>query len=430
MGVISVEDLKPGMRLRADVKSAKGRMLLPKGVLLEQTHIKTCKVWGLLQVDVEDVSTKEVAAAFESQTDPETLKAAKRVVARKFRLAGVKHPALLELARLYLVRAVRDIATAQTAAELTPRPPPAPAPATAKPVTLEAVLRKDVQLASLPHMLVQILEAVNNPRVAAAHIAEIIGKDVSLSTRLLKLVNSPFYGFPHTIDTLSRAVTLIGHNQIVNLGVGISMVSLFKDIPPELVDMHSFWKHSLACGTIARLLAATQGPVNEERFFIAGLLHDIGQLVLFKNYPAQAFDVVQRALADNVPLHEAETAAWGFDHATLGGRLLKRWKFPASLESAVRGHHTPDSLVTPASDESLGESLGASLGASTGADVVHVADVAAHSLNLGASGNQLVPPLCQASWERLGISKTVLPTLLGQAETQLARIVEIFTEAS
>jgi HD-like signal output (HDOD) protein len=150
----------------------------------------------------------------------------------------------------------------------------------------ESLLKGVVELSSLPFIYIKINEAVNNPRSSTQDISNIISNDPGLSTRLLKLVNSAFYRFSSKIETVSRALLLVGTQQIRDLALATSVVNLFKGIPDSFVSMESLWKHSVACGLAAKKLAITrQSESSAERFFAAGIIHDIGRLVIYKKIP-------------------------------------------------------------------------------------------------------------------------------------------------
>ncbi|TNF36982.1 MAG: HDOD domain-containing protein, partial [Gammaproteobacteria bacterium] len=146
---------------------------------------------------------------------------------------------------------------------------------------IATLLRNTPKLASLPTVYNKLNEAVDSPTSSSQDIADIIMEDSALAARLLKLSNSAFFGFPSRIDTISQAVTVIGMRELRDLVLATSVVSMFKDIPTNLVSPESFIEHSIATGVAARVMATHRRESNVERFFVAGLLHDIGRLVLF-----------------------------------------------------------------------------------------------------------------------------------------------------
>jgi HD-like signal output (HDOD) protein len=231
----------------------------------------------------------------------------------------------------------------------------------------------------------------------------VIADDPALTARLLRLVNSPIYGFPARIETVPQAISILGMTQVHDLALGTSFIQLFRDLPGELVDMGSFWRHSIACGVCARILAAQRRESNVERFFVAGLLHDIGRPIIFTHAAGEAREALTRARRSGELLYKVEHEIFGFHHGVVGSALLERWRLPGLLQEVTAWHHSP-TLANRFPLETA---------------VVHVADVIANALQMGSSGERLVPPLAPEAWEHLGIAPTALPTILKQVERQV-----------
>ncbi|MGR8919747.1 MAG: HDOD domain-containing protein [Gammaproteobacteria bacterium] len=205
-----------------------------------------------------------------------------------------------------------------------------------------AALTESVRgLVSPPAVCARVLELVDSITASAADIGEVVACDPSLTSRLLRIVNSPLYGLRGTVDTVSRAVAVLGGRELVNLVVAVSAVSSFSKIPSRVVNMDTFWRHGVFCGLVARGLARRCKVLHPERLFVAGLLHDIGALVLYHKAP----DVMQRLVAeageDEQRLFELERSTLGYSHAELGGMLLDGWSLPPALHQAVLWHHEP-----------------------------------------------------------------------------------------
>jgi HD-like signal output (HDOD) protein len=209
-------------------------------------------------------------------------------------------------------------------------------------LTAESLVQGSVALFSLPDIYHQIEKMVNDPRFAALEIGQVIAKDPALSMRLLKLVNSSFYGFQSRIDTISRAVAIVGVKDLQNLVLATSVVDVFNDIPSDLVDMTDFWMQSVQCGVVAKLLAKGSSVLHAERLFLAGLLHKIGALVLYQKLPELSSKVLKLAdyNAELVPVIEQEMI--GFTFADVGGELVKSWGLPDSLYEAVAFQLMPE----------------------------------------------------------------------------------------
>lgn len=276
-------------------------------------------------------------------------------------------------------------------------------------ITIEGLLEGVSAVPSLPLFHARLDEAINHPRSSIADIAKIISEDQGLTARILKLANSPLFGYFSKIDTITQAVTIIGVQQVRDLALAISVMGLFTGIPEDLMTMELFWKHSIACGLTARVLATSQRESNLERFFVAGILHDIGRLVMFINIPDICREMIETSLAGEKLLYEVERERLGFDHGEVGGILLQRWKIPARVAEPVGFHHC--SLRAGQYPRE--------------ASILHLADLISHALELGSSGEACVPRLDQQTWEQLGLSPHLFPSLFREIEIQFAETVKI-----
>ncbi len=271
------------------------------------------------------------------------------------------------------------------------------------------LVKGDTQLSSLPLILVQLNEVINNPYSSIVDIGKIISEDQGLTARLLRLANSPFYSYPSKVETITQAITIIGTQQVLDLVLATSVMQQFKGIPGAVITMESFWHHSIACGTTARILAVYQREVNAERFFVAGILHDIGRLIMCTKIPETAREMLTRCHNSGELVHKVEKEVLGFDHADVGEVLLKEWKLPPSLVEMVASHHKPLRSKHFAAETS----------------VVHVADIIAHALQLGSSGEPLVPPLDANAWERIEVAPGMLSSALDETERQFAVALQL-----
>ena len=277
----------------------------------------------------------------------------------------------------------------------------------------EALLKGLVELSSLPFIYIKINEAVNNPLSSIQDISEIISGDPGLTSRLLRLVNSAFYGFRSKVDTVSRALMMVGTQQIRDLALATSVMSLFKGIPGQLVSMESLWRHSVACGLAARMLAKVrQSEANAERFFTAGIIHDIGRLVIYKKLPETTKEMILHCKDSKDPLYLIEKEVLGFDHSDLGRALAQSWNLPLSLEEVLACHHVPwEAKRYP------GETC-----------MVHIADYLAHAMRLGDSGEWHVPPIDERVWKLGGIPAGVLSSTSDQLRQEFEDVVQSLWE--
>lgn len=271
------------------------------------------------------------------------------------------------------------------------------------------LVQGSVKLSSPPLIYNRLMEVINHPRGGAGDVANVVREDPALTARLLKIVNSAFFSFPQRIDTVSQAVTVVGTSQIRDLALATSVVEMFEDVPPDLVDMESFWRHSLACGSAARTLAGLRREGNVERFFVAGILHDLGKLVIYLKCPDEARKAMEEAAATNTLLHQAERNVLGFDHTQVGEALLDVWTMPMSLREAVHYHHNPRRASRYPVETAA----------------VHVADVMANALEFGNAGERFVPPISPDAWDALGIDAALIPSSIEKMERNYRSAVQL-----
>lgn len=168
------------------------------------------------------------------------------------------------------------------------------------------------ELFSLPDIYVQLNTMINDPRFSVEDIGRVIAKDPGLSARLLRVVNSSFYGLQVKIDTISRAISVVGLDDLYHLIVSTCVVDRFAKISSDLVDMTDFWMRSVHCGVVSKLLANEYPVLNAERLFLLGLLHDVGSLVIYQKAPEQATDVLMAIGYDRRLLVGVELEVLGF----------------------------------------------------------------------------------------------------------------------
>lgn len=275
----------------------------------------------------------------------------------------------------------------------------------------EDVVRSVTKVASLPTIFTKLDEAINDPRKTNKDFAKIINEDTAMAARLLRIANSALYNFPSKIETVTHAVTIIGTNQLRDLVLASSVIKLFANVPEDLVSMESFWRHSIACGLTARTIATVRRETNVERFFVAGLLHDIGRLIMYMEFADAMGQVVKHCAAQSKLMFKAEKELLGFDHAKLGALLINAWKLPARLEEAVGFHHSPMSAKRFPAE----------------AAVIHAADVIANAMQLGSSGEKRVPPLNEQSWRHIDLPPGAIGSIIDQLEVQYADAVNFIT---
>ena len=381
MGTKSLDELKTGMVLSSDLKSSDGRLLFRAGTELEERHVELLKRVGVAEAEVEEErcelsegllrDIEDYVRDFFLYVNPDFEPAI-----QMFQIAldltgyavanGCKLPGVNER-RASSVEHMEDLFLKGMGAP-------------------ETIVKHETELTSFPDIYFRIREVLEDESASADRIAKVVSTDMSLSAKLIKLVNSPLYGFPQTIDSISRAVALVGAKELSTLALGISAINYFKDIPPELVDMKSFWRHSITCGIFGKIIAGTQAGLSPERFFIAGLLHDVGRLIMFKKLPYASTEAMLFARENSIPLVEAERSVMDFCHTDISLPLLKSWKFPEGLSNMINYHHNPMEFPNPLEPA-----------------IIHVADNLTNAVEIAQGGMYVLPGIDEQAWDLLGL---------------------------
>lgn len=279
-------------------------------------------------------------------------------------------------------------------------------------MTIPELIKGVPKLASYAGVLNELDAVLSDLNSTLADVCAVIDKDPALAAKLLKLGNSCYFGSAQRVETVFDAITLIGIQQVRDLIASSTVIRLFEGVASDGVDMESFWKHSLACGVAARNLAIARCLSKPERYFTAGLLHDIGRLVLFARQPEKSNAIFQLYHQKRLLLREAEQAVLGFDHAEIGAELLLEWNYPASLVDAVRYHHKP-MVPGPFQMEAC---------------TIHLADHLVIGMEQGCGGESRIPPLEMKAWDRLNIALDLLPPVINSVDEQMTVIEEVFLD--
>lgn len=204
---------------------------------------------------------------------------------------------------------------------------------------LRAIVSNVRSIFSLPEAVIRINDLIESGDASNSEIGRALLNDPALTAKLLKFANSSYFGFSGKVDTANRAISIIGHKELRNLVIAASVTTTFKDIPANLLNMDDFWQHSVACGVIARLLSSN--VENRERFFIAGLLHAVGRLILLNQFPKEFAKALNHLKEGEEAVLKAERKIFGFNHAVLGAELLRQWKLPPDICKMVELQFDP-----------------------------------------------------------------------------------------
>ena len=202
-------------------------------------------------------------------------------------------------------------------------------------MTPQQLVQEVEHLFSLPDVAVRLNELIDQPDTSTKQLVDVVQLDAGIAATVLRLANSAWYGLPSRVDTISRAITLIGLKALRDLVLSTSVITTFKGISSEFVDMMDFWDNSVTCGVVTRNLAQRCGVKESERMFLAGLLHKVGRLVFYISRPVQYRQVLMDKDMGEPAVVEAEHQVFGFSHAELGGALLRHWRVPEALDEVI-----------------------------------------------------------------------------------------------
>jgi HD-like signal output (HDOD) protein len=203
-----------------------------------------------------------------------------------------------------------------------------------------------VDLPALPTVIIQVVKATEKETVSTHEIEELISTDAAISTKLLKVVNSAYFGMPKQIFSINQAIAILGMHQVRNLVLSIGVLNALTTDSARTEDMQKcFWERSFGAASCAQLIGRIKRlpPKEQELLFVAGLLHDIGVLFLLTQFTSPYLEVLKASQANQEPLVVVERRALHTDHATLGGMLAEKWNFPEDLTELISRHESPSS---------------------------------------------------------------------------------------
>lgn len=270
---------------------------------------------------------------------------------------------------------------------------------------LEKKFAKIDVLPSLSIVANNVIRITQNPKSSAVDVGKAISYDQALTTKVLKTVNSAYFGFPQKINTITHAIVILGFAHIKNIVLTASIMDMFPSKGKvKGFDLQGFWKHSLACGITADLIARRLGMQNLEEIFICGMLHDVGKIVLNTYFNDEFTNAVKLANKKGILLRNAEKQVMGLDHASAGGFVAEKWNLGLTLTKAIKFHHKP-------SFANESKRIVA---------IVHVADVLCRTMGIGNGGDSKMPCIDEESWKLLGLNKQTLKRLFLEMEQQVS----------
>jgi putative nucleotidyltransferase with HDIG domain len=210
-------------------------------------------------------------------------------------------------------------------------------------LAIKDLLSGDTQLTSPPNIYFELQKVIDDATKSLADAGAIIENDPALTMRLLKIVNSAFFGLSGQVTTIKQAISFIGFKELQSLALATVIIDKFSSMPGGLLSMHDFWAQSLRCALLSKELCRHQkNQLNLDALFICGLLHDIGQLVFYRRIPVLAREVGLLVEATGIDQIVAETNVIGFDHYQLGAELARLWNLPEIIAATIGAHNNPD----------------------------------------------------------------------------------------
>ncbi len=267
------------------------------------------------------------------------------------------------------------------------------------------IASKTIEIATLPEITMRIVEVVQDPRSTAHDLHKIVCNDPALSARVLRVVNSAFYGLPGQIGSIDRAIMLLGLNAVKNIAIAASLTKMFKQASPcDDFTGKDLWTHSVAVGATNKLITSAIGLALPDEAFLAGLIHDLGLVALLQCYSDQIPEIVNQAKA-GVPYRMAEEKAIGANHQEIGMALTAKWKFPRSFQYVSGYHHNPSEL---AKENRLL------------AIVTHISDILCAQKNLGLSITVETETIDPALLQEIGLTDEQLEEISENIEEELS----------
>lgn len=275
---------------------------------------------------------------------------------------------------------------------------------------LKMVQKKESDLPTLPVVVDRIISVASDEKTTTEELADVISYDQGMTNKLLKLANSIYYAQKTKVETIKRAITVIGFDEIIGIALGMGILSTFTDKSGLSLDMKALWIHGIGVATVAQDIAKRTNPAVANKVFIPALLHDMGKVIFSVYFRDEYMRVRQHAMEKKRPLYFAENAILKLDHATLSALLMKRWNFPQSIMLPCRFHHSPDSTPVKFKHQSL---------------IINLADYLTQKAGIGHSGNP-VPVTVKNATKKIGLNPNKLKLIVDQLRRKEDEIKEFF----
>jgi len=251
---------------------------------------------------------------------------------------------------------------------------------------IKKTIKEIRSLPTLPTVALQVMDLLSNPKTSVQDLSKIISLDQSLSTTTLKLVNSAYYGFPRQISTINHALVILGFNEIRNITFAISVLRAFPEtFTSGVFNRKKFWQHSIGCGLAAKIIAETLRYRASGEAFIAGLIHDVGKIILEQYLHPSFLEVIKIVRSEKLSMFEAERKVLKITHAEIGAWLAREWNLPPRIEEAIKFHHTPEQARSNLELTAI----------------VYLSNILSHKKLASPEKDKLIPPVHPVVWKNL-----------------------------
>ncbi len=284
-------------------------------------------------------------------------------------------------------------------------------------ITMSDVLRDLDSLPTLSYSVARLFALVNDDRATARDFEEVMRPDPAITANLLALANSAYFGLTRQVTSVRQAVSLLGTRRVLELAASAAFSRVLPPrIPGYEIDARAFWKHSIGVAALAERLAHELSLKSPDLTFTAGLLHDMGKLVIGSHLMRMSREVLYEVRKNGASLVQAERAILGTDHVEVGELVAQRWNLPPEIGWTARWHHDPNAAPTDFARRLV--------------DLIHAADALAHTLGIGADAGELARTIEKDVIDRLGIKVQKLERAASETVDQIDSLSEFLTKGS
>lgn len=273
------------------------------------------------------------------------------------------------------------------------------------------LLEKLNDIPTLPIVATKVTELINDPNSSSADIAEVLKKDQVLTAKVLKLINSPYYGIPGEVTDVRRALAYLGFNTLAQLVLSVSIISMFSEKKSGKFSMYEFWKHALATAIASELIAKKIKYPRPEECFTCGLLHDVGKIILHQIAPDDFLKIIQITEREQISFSEAEKRLEVPPHGYLGEFIANKWRLPQIIRMSIRYHHFDVRKM-----DTILESMKPAI------QIVSLANQLMVLEKIGNSGNASTKPISADLLEPLNFNEQDLPEITEQVKKEMDNV--------